>query len=242
MFAFLWTPINTYINARMAGIAGQHAGVPFVREAAIFVSGYQYVNIWFAPMPLQNFGDMAEKLRVCQLTRTKFSSILKAELLVFPLMLVASFIFWSYVASLGPIPSDNYPYVQKFWPQFAQMQALWAASMQEGQSLLMQALKLKVVLVALTGAVGLFALFGAAGLSAQYIYGGLAALNSYPHYALMIFLGACLGRYVFARKFGREQWQNYAPILAVGFGAGMGLTGMLSIAINFLWVSIGTGY
>ncbi|HLP03212.1 MAG TPA: hypothetical protein VK163_14395, partial [Opitutaceae bacterium] len=27
-FAFFWTPLNTYINARLSGIAGQHAGVP----------------------------------------------------------------------------------------------------------------------------------------------------------------------------------------------------------------------
>jgi hypothetical protein len=30
--------------------------------------------------------------------------------------------------------------------------------------------------------------------------------------------------------------------LAVGFGVGMGLVGMFSIAMNFLWVSIGIRY
>jgi hypothetical protein len=241
-FAFVWTPLNTYINARMSGIAGQHAGVPFVNEGAIFLSGYRGVNIWFAPMPLSNYGNMADLLKETQLTRTKFTSILKAELLVFPLMLIASFLYWSYITGLGPIPSDMFPYVQKFWPQHAQMRALWASSMQEGQSLLFAALKPGVIITAFLGAVGVFGGFALAGISHQFIYGGIGAMNGYPHTAIMIFVGACLGRYVLSPRFGRERWTNYAPILAVGFAAGMGLIGMLAIAINFLWTSIGAGF
>jgi hypothetical protein len=241
-FAFLWTPINTYINARMSGIAGQNVGVPFIFESAIFASGYRRVNIWFAPLPLNNYGHIADMFRVCELTRTKFTSIFKAELFIFPLLLVASFIFWSYITGLGPIPSDNFPYVQKFWPMHAQMRALWASAMQEGQSLLLDALKPGVIVGSFVAGCVAFASFSALGISAQYIYGALAAANGYPHNAIMIFFGACLGRYVFAKKFGRERWQNFAPILAVGFGAGMGLVGMLAIAINFLWASIGVNY
>jgi hypothetical protein len=241
-FAFLWTPLNTYLNARMSGIAGQTAGVPFVNEGAIYLSGYRGVNIWFAPMPLANYGGMADLLKETQLTRTKFTSILKAELLVFPLMLVASFAYWSYITGLGPIPSDTYPYVQKFWPQHAQMKALWASSMQEGQSLLFAALKPVVIAAAFGLALACFGSFSLLGVSHQFIYGGIGAMNGYPHTALMIFAGACLGRYVLAPRFGRERWANYAPILAVGFAAGMGLIGMLAIALNFLWTSVGTGY
>lgn len=241
-FAFLFTPVNTYINARMSGIAGQNAGVPYVTEAAIFTSGFRGVNIWFAPMPIQNFGGMADLLKETQLTRTRFTSILKAELLVFPMMIIASFLFWTYISTLGPIPSDNYPYVQKFWPQHAQMKALWAASMQEGQSLLFEALKPWVIGVTLACALAFFSGFAAIGISAQYLYGGISAMLALPQNALFIFLGACLGRYYFSRKFGQEKWGNYTPILAVGFMAGMGLIGMLAIAINFLWTSIGSSY
>lgn len=238
-FAFFWTPVNTYINARMAGIAGQSTGVPFIKEAAIFASGYRRVNIWFAPLPLNNAGGMADFLKQTELTRTRFTSILKVELLTFPLMLVASYIFWTYILSLGPVPSDRYPYAQKFWPMHAQMQALWASAMQEGQSLLLHAIKPEIIIGTLAGTLLLFGGFSLAGISTQYLYGGLGALNGFPHTVVPIFVGAMLGRYVLAKRYGREAWQNYAPILAVGFGAGMGLIGMLSIALNFLWVSIG---
>lgn len=241
-FAFLFTPINTYINARMSGIAGQNVGVPFISQSAIFISGYRRVNIWFAPLPLNNYGHKADMFRVCELTRTKISSIFRAELLIFPLMLVASYLFWSYITGLGPIPSDQYPYVQKFWPMQAQLKALWASAMQEGQSMLLDALKPGVIGTAFTLGVAAFGSFAWLGISAQYLYGGLAAMTQYPHMATPIFVGALLGRFYLAKKFGKERWQNFAPILAVGFGAGMGLIAMLAIAINFLWVSIGVNY
>lgn len=241
-FAFLFTPVNTYINARMSGIAGQHAGIPYITEAAIFTSGFRGVNIWFAPMPIHNYGQMADLLKETQLTRTRFTSILRAELLIFPMMFIASLIFWSYISGLGPIPSDSFPYVQKFWPQHAQMKALWAASMQEGQSLLFMALKPEVILLTLGGALAAFSGFGLLGISAQYIYGGITAMLALPQNALFIFIGACLGRYYFRKKFGAEAWGNYTPILAVGFMAGMGLIGMFAIALNFLWTSIGSSY
>ncbi len=241
-FAFVFTPLNTYINARMSGIAGQHAGIPMVTEAAIFMSGYQKVNVWFAPLPIHNYGTMADLLKETQLTRTRFTSILKAELLIFPLLLICSFIFWSYITGLGPIPSERYPYVEKFWPQYATMKALWAASMQEGQSLLLQAIKPDVIGFFFLLVVLCFSGFTALGISQQFVYGGIAGIAGIPHNTLIIFAGALLGRYVLSKKFGKEAWTNFAPILAVGFGAGMGLIGMFSIAVNFLWTSIGSGF
>ena len=145
------------------------------------------------------------------------------------------------ISGLGPIPSDSYPYVQKFWPQISQMSAVWTSSNQEGQSLLFKSIKPVIIGSSYLGIIGIFLGFGFAGISSQFIYGGLGAMSGFPHYAIIIFIGACLGRFVLAKRFGAEKWQNYAPILAVGFGAGMGLVGMLSIAINFLWVSIGNG-
>jgi hypothetical protein len=108
--------------------------------------------------------------------------------------------------------------------------------------MLFDSIKPLVIGGGLVATLALFGLFGIAGISAQYIYGGLGALTAFPHIVLLTFIGAVLGRFVLAPMFGREKWTNYAPILAVGFFAGLGLVGMLAIAINFLWVSVGTSY
>lgn len=237
-FAFFFTPLSTYINARMSGIAGQHAGIPMISEAAILTSGYNRVNIWFAPLPIHNFGQMADLFKETQLTRTKFTSIFRAELFIFPLMFVTSFIYWSYLTGQGPIPSDSFPYAEKFWPQFAQLRALWAASLQEGQSMLLEALKPAVIVTVLVALTALFGVFSVAGISAQYIYGGIAAMSAVPDRTIILLLGALLGRFYLSKLFGKTAWTNYAPILMVGFTAGMGLLGMLAIAVNFLWTAI----
>ncbi len=89
-FGFVWTPIFSYINARMAGLAGQSVSIPYVREASFMLSRYQAVDIWFAPIPLADHGGMAQHFKTVELTRTKFSSIIKVEALMLPIMLGCS--------------------------------------------------------------------------------------------------------------------------------------------------------
>ena len=37
-----------------------------------------------------------------------------------------------------------------------------------------------------------------------------------------------------AKIFGRKQWANYTPVLAAGFGCGMGLVGMLAMGVRLI--------
>jgi len=115
LFGFVYTPIESYINARMMGLTGQFIGMPMVREATFILSKYKGVDIWFAPIPLANHGYQAQHFRMVELTGTKFTSIIKAELLMLPILLVCSFLFWQYMWKLAPIPSNAYPYAQKMW-------------------------------------------------------------------------------------------------------------------------------
>src|SRR5690606_25620839 len=94
-FGYVWTPLYSYINARMAGLAGTHISIPYLKEASFMMTGYQKVDIWFAPIPLADYGMMAQQFRTVELTRTKFTSIIKVELLMIPIMFIRSFIFWS---------------------------------------------------------------------------------------------------------------------------------------------------
>jgi hypothetical protein len=52
-YGFIYTPIVSYITARMEGIAGQFVSLPLVREASFIAGarffGYQGIEIWYAP-------------------------------------------------------------------------------------------------------------------------------------------------------------------------------------------------
>ncbi len=130
IFAFVYTPLVSYITARLVGVTGMATGasIPYVRESAFILSGYKGADIWFAPVPLFDVGGGAQSFRILELTRTRFISIVKVGLLSAVMMLVFSFMFWSIIWRLAPIPSSTYPFVQKLWPLFATSQCIVASS------------------------------------------------------------------------------------------------------------------
>ena len=100
----------------MIGLTGRGVSFPYLREGSVVASGYRRVDIWYAPLPLSDQGWAAQRFREVELTGTKFTSILKAEALMFPLAIIASFLFWSFFWSSNSLPSSQFPYAQKFWP------------------------------------------------------------------------------------------------------------------------------
>ncbi|MFW2366159.1 MAG: peptide transporter, partial [Desulforhopalus sp.] len=89
-YGFIYTPIISYITARMEGIAGQFVSLPLVREASFIAGarffGYQGIEIWYAPIPIHNYGEATVQFRQIELTGTSLRGIIKAELLVFPIV------------------------------------------------------------------------------------------------------------------------------------------------------------
>ena len=124
-FGFIYTPIQSYINAMLWATVGQTVSIPYVREATIILSGYRGVDIWFVPIPVANYGVTVQKFRVTELTGTKFTSLIKAEAFMVPITLFTSLLYWSYIWKLAPIPSASYPYAQLFWRLRAYQQCLW---------------------------------------------------------------------------------------------------------------------
>ncbi|NKB68788.1 MAG: hypothetical protein GKR89_17115 [Candidatus Latescibacteria bacterium] len=124
-FGFVFTPFQAFVNARLVGMVGQSVEIPFVREATIILSGYQGVSIWFVPFPLSNFGAQAQKFREIELTGTKFTSIIRAEVYMIPIVLGATFIYSAYIWKLAPVPSSSYPYAQLIWRLRAYQTCLW---------------------------------------------------------------------------------------------------------------------
>ena len=133
VFAFVYTPLISFVNARLDGMVGQNVSIPYIKEATIFLSGFRGIHIWFVDFGLDNYGAAAQRFREIELTGTSFRSVLRAEIFMVPLVFVTSFMYWSYIWKLAPIPSDAYPYVQLFWPLRALQRCVWITSTMRGE-------------------------------------------------------------------------------------------------------------
>jgi hypothetical protein len=237
-FGLIYSPLMSYVNARMYGLTSMGVGLPYLREAAILKSGYKGLDIWFAPIPIYDMGWAAQRFREVELTGTKFTSILKAEAFMLPIMLTAGFLFWAFFWHTSPIPSPQFPFAQKFWPLHATMQTIWITSNQSGDSWLLKALKPSLMVYGGIGALGLYGLVSAAKLPLIFFYGAAGGIGALPHSTIPQFAGALLGRYYFSKRFGAENWRKYTPVLLAGFSCGMGLMGMSSIALALISKSV----
>ena len=235
-FGFVWTPLNSYISARMIGLTGAPVAFPFLREASFVLAKYQGVDIWFAPIPLHDVGGTTQLFRVLDLTRTKITSLIKAELLIIPVSLICSFIFWAFFWYLEEIPSASYPFTARMWPLQARYRCLFMTATLEGEGTpwLLQAIKPKLIATGFGVGIALYGAIAWAGLPALFFYGLIGGIAGWPNAAIPQFIGACLGRYVIARRLGREKWRRYVPVLCAGYACGVGLVGMLAVGIAII--------
>lgn len=240
-FGLVWSPMNSYVSARMIGLTGRGVGFPMLKEAVIVSTGYQRVNIWYAPVPLQDQGWAAQRFREIELTGTKFSSVLKAEAMMLPLILVASFVFWAFFWHTNPIPSAQFPFAQKLWPIFAQQDAIWQQinlPESEASNIIRSALKPPVIVGGAFAGFALYWIFSLARLSPLIYYGFVGGVGAMPPDTIPMFLGAWLGRRFFRRRFGEQTWSSYAPVLLAGFACGTGLIAMVSVALALIAKSV----
>ena len=238
LFGFVLTPVISYVNARMAGLTGQLVSFPLLREGAFILSGYKGIDIWFAPIPYADHGRRAQLFREVELTGTRFSSIIKAELLLLPLSLVCGFVFWSLVWQMEPIPSPTFQYAQTYWHLIALRQCLWYSATLGGETLFDQAIKGWWILGSFVLAGGTFGVMSWLGLPISLVYGFVRGLGGLPHLLIPEMAGALLARYWLEPRFGAQQWRQYAPVLLAGYACGMGLVGMSAVAIALISKSV----
>ena len=244
IYGFVYTPVISYITARMEGIAGQFVSLPLVREASFIAGakyfGYQGIEIWYAPIPIHNYGEATVNFRQIELTGTSLRGVIKAEFIVFPVVMIASLLFSQFIWRLAPIPSSSYPYAQELWHLQALNTLLMQSSTMEGNSLFYQALNGNVVFSGMGFGVITYAILTFFGLPILLIYGIVRGLGqSTPHGLILEVLGALLGRFFFLKRYGK-QWRQYAPVLLAGFSCGMGLTGMFAMGLTLILKSLGS--
>ncbi len=237
LYGFIYTPLSSYASARLRAITGADLQFPLIKEATFILSGYKGIDIWFAPIPVFNYGGQAQAFREIELTGTRFSSVLKAELLMIPVLLFCSLLFWHFIWGLAPIPSQAYPYAQKFWQQQATMQALWYSSTAGAgfeNSYLLEALKVPYMVSGAVFGVAAYAILAVFNMPVMLIFGMIASVGTVPHAVFPQLFGALPGRYYMEKKFGRQKWHRYTPVLAAGYACGTGLVGMATVAVALI--------
>lgn len=233
-YAIFYTPIISYAAAKLEGIAGQTVALPYVREAAFILSGYRGVQIWFAPVPMPNYGPQAANFRVLELTGTKVKSVVKTQLVTIPIIIITSLLFSQLFWKMAEVPSDAYPFAQKMWDLQAKLSCLTMSSTMEGGSLFFEALKAKWLAWGVGFGVGLYAILAALGLPTLVLFGIVRGLcQGMPAGIPLEVIGALIGRFYFRRKFG-DIWMKYVLVIGAGYACGMGLVAMVGMALAIL--------
>jgi hypothetical protein len=236
-FTFLYTPFISYVNAKIIGICGQYVEIPFIREGAYILSGFKGVEIWLAPIPVENYGMQAQNFRVTELTGTNFKSYIYADLLIVPLSLILSFVFWAFIWQAGAIPSANFPFAQKMWDLQAKQQILlWSSTLATGgaKPLFFQALHPNYIFTGLGFTVTAFGILSAFGLPIIAVFGFVQAIGGMPHAFIPQVIGALIGKFYFHKRFGQQKFLQMAPILVAGYGTGVGLVALIGVAFNLI--------
>lgn len=239
-YGFVYTPVISYVSTRMEGIVGQQVSIPFVREASFILSGYKGAAIWFAPIPLHDYARQAQFFKTTELTGTRFTSIIKAEILIFPILAVGTLAFSQFIWSIGNVPSEMFPYANEFWELRAYQQGLVFSSTLPGEaaSPFREAFRPAFLVAGFALALSVYALLSHFGLPIFLVYGVVRGLDqSAPHAIVPMFLGALLGRFGCRKWFG-ERWPQYRIVFAAGFSAGIGLITMLSLGFVFMSKSV----
>ena len=238
VYALFLTPAISYVSARMIGLTGNPIAFPFLREGSIILSGYRGVDIWFAPLPLADYGPMTQMFRELTLTRTKFSSLVKVELFMLPICLGCSLLFWAFFWHIESIPSATYPFTAKMWPLEATYRCLFMSATTGENTWLVQSIRLPLIATGTGLGFALLAVTTIVGAPPLFFYGMMGGLTAIPNMAIPMFAGAIVGRRIFEKKYGRETWRRYTPVLAAGYACGVGLIGMLSVAFAMVAKSV----
>ncbi len=237
LIGFVYTPLIGYVTTRLEGIAGQVVEIPMVREAGMILSGFRGIQVWFLPTAsssMSQISGMTVFYRQCELTGTNFRSIWKSVVALFPVILICTVLFSSFIWGLAELPSVVYPNAQKMWELSAANSCVVYSSTTGDYSIFEDAFKWKNVFIGTGFGVMIFGVLTQLGAPIFLVYGLVRGLGqSLPHIIIPQFIGALIGRYYFRKKLGLK-WRQYVPVVAAGFACGMGLVATVGVGITFL--------
>lgn len=231
---FIYTPIISYVTARLEGMVGQAVSIPYIYQAAIILSGYKGIACWFIPTPMANYGMMTVFYRQCELTGTKFTSIWKTKLILYPIIIVGSIFFLNFIWGFDKIPSDAYPYAQRMWELNARNACVMYSATTGEYSLFERAFDPRRVGLGAFFGVTLFAGMWSLNAPIMMTYGIVRGLGqTMPHSVIPQFIGALIGHFYFKKRL-KLKWRQIIPVVFAGFSCGVGLISTAGVGITFI--------
>jgi hypothetical protein len=192
---------------------------------------------------------MAQSFRINELTGLNFFSLIKADLVAIPVLFALSLFFWAFIWKSNPIPSELFPAAQINWELRSKNEVLYFSSTfmtkeDEGtsksimDSQFMKAIHPKIIGTSFLVTLACFAVFNLIGLPTLLIYGFIRGLGVIPHVMALEICGAMVGRFIFQKKFGRQNFLRMAPVLMAGYFTGVGLISMATIALRLIKMAV----
>ncbi len=239
-FGFLYTPLISYVTARLEGLAGQVIEIPFITELAFILSGYTGVRIWFLPIPRSNYGVQVVNYKQAELLGCKFASIWKSQIILYPIIVLSTVFFSSFIWGLAEIPSAVYPFTTQIWDLNAKNTILLYSATLGEYSQFKEALGFGRFISGFATAGVLMSVLGWFGAPTMLFFGVVRGLGqTTPHSVIPNFIGALIGKFYFERRYGRE-WRKMIPVVSSGFFVGTGLISILSVGLVFLAKAVST--
>jgi hypothetical protein len=227
-----WPLLSSLIAARGLGESGMIISVPYVNEVAFTLSSFQNIDMWFLPAVGQPLGvDWCANFKICDMTETKFTSLMKAFVIALPIAWIANFMFVQAFWSLAPIPSSIYPAVDIYWQINVLNRCLWITGQVSTQITVIAASF--IIGMALSTVSVLF------NLPISMMGVAIGALNPLP-VCITFLIGGVVGWFV-ARRKGANWWNQNQAVIVGGIMVGEATTIAVSVAISMIvksaWVS-----
>ena len=170
-----------------------------------------------------------------ELTGTRLGSIIKTDILAFPILIITTVLFSEMIWRMAPIPSEAYPVTQQLWNQRALGESLLYSATLDGSSPFIESIKLNVMACGLGLGVAGYVIMRVLSLPILIFYGLAFGLNAGPGGVVTLTIGALVGKFYFQRKYDPETFKRYIGIVLAGFfGAGKGLIGMGAVALALI--------
>jgi len=220
--------LQGFLAARGIGETGLTVQIPYAREA--FMLSFTAPGDpapWVAPFyGASAAGIISHRVRVAQLLKARPLDYYKAYVILFPLILVISFIFYSIFWMMAPMPSSFYPWTAVQWPVGSLNFSLFI-------SRAYQIFKPEVIV----GSVAFVFLIAQGTKLIGFTFfspiGFLAGITSLPPFALAYLIGALVGRYVEGRV-GKEKWETRKSVIIAGAMCGEALAIATAMAITII--------